>query len=516
MKTKSLLFGLGAITVVATPIMVVTSCGGTKTSKSSDIGGLDNTFNSVYSAIEEKANEIKSSSNEQEKNVLNQKIMLITSSGGVVNDNSFNQMTWEAVKKYSSLTGVEVAYKETGAGTDTEMAGAFDNALNKGYKIWVLTGWSQETPFKSWYEKNKTKFDEQNIKVVAIDWDATSIVGEGRALSLNFRTQESSFLVGYSVAKFLGTNYKGEENKNKRIVNTTSGADSQGSTNFNYGFLEGIRMWNSEQQESFDTKIATNIYTNDKKVWLETTYVANDPTTKEEFKFSITGGSKVFQGAAPTVVMPVAGDWSKTAADIIKSTGKINQQWVVGVDSNMALAYGSSYASRFITSSEKRIGVATFKAISFLTGITTKVSNDILYLDSTSKNWTINSDGLIQNDSQTPKNLSVVGGISSGFVGASASTLSDAEKAKQFDSIVKESQERFFGDSGELNTKLKPSQELLEAFEKAQKAPGDNNTIYNEAVFNLKNVLFGAMTTGNQGYFNKVAEEINAWLTPIE
>lgn len=519
MKKIKLLLGLGGTILFAAPVIAVTSCGSssikyyepatTDTSKSyvtSDIGGIDTTFNSIYDQISTKANEIKSSTNEEQKAILNQPIIQITSANGVVNDNSFNQMTWEAISKFSSLLGVKTStYVEDGG---QSLSGLYNNALTKGYKIWVLTGWSHESDFANWIKtgNNKEKLESNNIKVVSIDWDVTQYVGKGYGLSLNFRTQESSFVIGYAISQYLGTNFSGADNANKRIINTSSGADASGSTNFNYGFLEGIKAWNDEQTNN-DNKVQINIYTVESKVFLDTTYEANNPTTKTDFEFSIKGnGQNVFKGSAPTFVMPVAGDWSKVAADIIKGSKKKNEQWVIGVDTNMALSYGTEYAPYFATSSEKRIAIATFKALSFLTGITLALDNNSTLVLEEGINAKLNEKGQILVNNAID-NLSIIGGIAEGFVGASKSTIEDTSKATQLDGFITSAIEKFFGESGKLK------QDLASKKQQYEEALKQNNIeTLNQKIFEINNVLACGMTTNNKGYFNLIADNINSWL----
>ncbi len=527
-KVKKLLFGLGGVALMATPVVAVTSCaGGAETPKfidpatkdtssgyvSSDIGNVKSTFSSQIEEIKNKVSEINSGKSKNipietlKKLINNQPIMHITSSAGVINDNSFNQMTWESVSEFSRLTGVKTStYTETRIGSDSEMFSAYDNALNNGYKIWVLTGWSQESPFSKWLNRgnNAEKLKVNKVKIIAIDWDASKYVSPGSAISLNFKTQESSFLVGYSVAKYLAEKFPGDENKDKRIVNTSSGADASGSTNFNYGFLEGIRAWNKEQSDN-TTKISTNIYTNDEKIWLNTTYSANAPAQLNDFNLSFKGGgNQVYKGSKPTVVMPVAGDWSRTAAQGIIQ----DEQWVVGVDSDMATSYGSELRNKFITSSEKRIAIATFKALCFVTGLSTEIGDSALFPDGENTSWDLvamdDSGLIVNNKTKSVENMNIIGGIAEGYVGASKSTISNTEDAKRFDEIVKETETKFFGESGSLK---QVDSAKLEAYKNAATIDA-----YNKAVFELENVYYGQMTTNNKGYFNMIADEINKWL----
>lgn len=443
--------------------------------------------------------------------ILNNKIIQITTAGKVT-DNSFNQMTWEAISEFSRNVGFNLdmsSYKETKSMSTNEIHQAYSDALNKQYKIWVLTGWQHSSFFQSWIQipVYRQKFKEQNIKIISIDWDATQIseLDPGTCISLNFRTQESSFLIGYAISQYLNEKYPDDETK--KIINTTAGTDTAGSTNFCYGFLEGIRAWNKEQTDE-TKKIFSNVYKADSKVFLETTYESNNPLTRNEFTLSITGqGKEIFKEQAPTIVMPVAADWSNTAANIIKETNKLDQQWVVGVDSNMAISYGPTYAPYFITSSEKRIGIATYKALCFLLGISQTLSLPELYPNSNETNWIINLESTKIEQNSVESNIVVNGGIELGFVGASPSTLSNKEDAKRFDAIIKETKNKFFGENSSENLLNTVDPALLAKYNEVKLS--NNIAEYNLAVFNLANVLYGEMNANNKEYFNLVVSEIN-------
>ena len=415
--------------------------------------------------------------------ILNNKIIQITTAGKVT-DNSFNQMTWEAISEFSRNVGFNLdmsSYKETKSMSTNEIHQAYSDALNKQYKIWVLTGWQHSSFFQSW------------IQI------------PGTCISLNFRTQESSFLIGYAISQYLNEKYPDDETK--KIINTTAGTDTAGSTNFCYGFLEGIRAWNKEQTDE-TKKIFSNVYKADSKVFLETTYEPNNPLTRNEFTLSITGqGKEIFKEQAPTIVMPVAADWSNTAANIIKETNKLDQQWVVGVDSNMAISYGPTYAPYFITSSEKRIGIATYKALCFLLGISQTLSLPELYPNSNETNWIINLESKKIEQNSVESNMIVNGGIELGFVGASPSTLSNESDAKRFDAIIEETKNKFFGENSSENLLNTVDQALLAKYNEAKLS--NNIAEYNLAVFNLANVLYGEMNANNKEYFNLVVSEIN-------
>lgn len=442
--------------------------------------------------------------------ILNNKIIQITTAGKVT-DNSFNQMTWEAISEFVRNVGFNLdicSYKETKSMSINEIHQAYSDALNKQYKIWVLTGWQHQNFFQKWIQNplHQQKFKEANIKIISIDWDASQIneLEPGTCIALNFRTQESSFLIGYAISQFLNEKYPNDASK--KIVNTTAGADASGSTNFCYGFLEGVRAWNKEQTDE-SKKIFSNIYKEDSKVFLETTYEPNNPLTRHEFTLSITGhGQEIFRENPPTIVMPVANDWSNIAANIIKETNKLNQQWVVGVDSNMAISYGPTYAPYFITSSEKRIGIATYKALCFVLGVSQTLSLPELYPNVNETNWIINFESRKIEQNSEEKSMLVNGGIELDFVGASPSTLSNTDDAIRFNTIIKDTKNKFFNDPT-TNLLHTVDQTLLAEYNKAKLS--NNITEYNNAVFKLANVLYGEMIANNKEYFNLVVSEIN-------
>lgn len=514
LKSKKLqLFVLSS--VVVTPLMLV-SCSYSNINTTSsyaktDVGGLED-FNkdndNIFDDIKNVSKMIEEGNDKEKKDLLyNQPIVQIISPGKV-NDLSFNQLVWEGVSTFSRLTNLKNStYLPATIASNTELFLQYDRALYSGYKIWILTGFFHENAFSEWlkFGSNKSKLEQKKIKIISIDWDVQKYIKPGLGLSALFRTQESSFIIGYSISKFLAEQYPGDANKDKRIVNTSAGFDNVGATNFNYGFLEGVRVWNSEQTDN-STKVQSNVYTDSEKVWLSTTFVANNPDTRKDFEFSIKGGTNIFKGKSPTIVMPVAGDWSKTAADIIKDTNNKNNQWVVGVDTNMAISYGKEYSNYFITSSEKKIAILILKALCFLTGITNEISNNDLKLSN--QNMSIDpttQEILIDNQFA---NLVIEGRIKDDLVGFSKSTIEDTTKANRFDEILNETFEKFFVNE-ETSLEKNVNQELLNNFNQELSSNNANN--FNKAVFELNNVYYGTMTSSNQGYFNLVLDEINKW-----
>lgn len=501
------------------PIVLVNSCGFNKEFYSNnDIGGLTDWLGQTKDRVEAKAKEIraKESGNinvgtenemsiEQAKKLLNQKTILI-STGGKVNDNSFNQLVWETVSSFSkSIGNNKNRYYETQAIDQNMQNDAYNYAINNGFKIWILTGFQQETLLGNWLKigKNKERFDKAGIKIITVDWYSNSLTQPGRLLGLNFKTQESSFVVGYSASKLVSEIYPGIDDKSikNRYFNTFAGGDFSGATNFNYGFYEGLRKWNSEQIDN-STKVASTTVSKNVSVDLNTSFaITNDSRAK--VNNAIDGYSSQ---NAPKVSMPVAGSLTSIALDRVQE--KKSEQWIVGVDTDMAKSF-NTMKDLILTSSEKKISIALYKALSTFYGLSEELDgnkiNDIRMV------WD-NENYLIQQKQQNRNindnlslvsNYNFVGGYSEDFVSVSKSTLNPNLKfaadhkieslrnktyAQRFDEIVVETWNKFFGEdkkSGEFE-KNKPSE--LE--------------IYNGPIF-FNNPKYGGMTANNlDNYFN--------------
>lgn len=520
MKRLSIFFGI--MTPALLQIFLTMSCSKNLKYVKSDIGGLNNYFNSdnldnKNQVLIDKADWIRKNGNINQKKLLDQRTILITASGRV-NDQSFNQSTWEAVSKFSKeINNDSNSYFETLVINQATQNDAYDYAVHKDYKIWILTGFQQGILFKSWLSigKNKENFDKKGIKIITVDWYNDSLTEPGRLLGLNFRTQEAAFVSSYSAAKLL--NEINKENSTRFVnpyLTSFAGGDFSGATNFNYGFYDGLRQFNEDN----DYKVNVN------KVVLNTGF-SSTPDARYTIK-NIVDGNGDTEGE-PQVILPVAGSLTGTTLDAIKE--KKSNQWVIGVDTDQALAFPND-TKYLLTSIEKRIAIAVYKALVSLYGLNDGKYDTINIFKDTE--YEINLEdikdvegnvipigSIISNNKLSSANIQ--GGYASGFVGTSKSTLNPNLKlkngktyAQRYDEILNEIEDEFYGKdkkSGRLNTPigtqngLKPSQGTINNFKKAIENNSDKN-----AILALKNVLFGYMTSDNlTTYFEPIISEIN-------
>ena len=335
------------------------------------------------------------------------KTMLITA-GGLVNDKSFNQSVLESMKLYqrqAEITDKEtITYKET---TDNAMLSvAYDEALAKGYQTWILTSFQQSDYLKTWLNiaDNKTKFIEKKITIIGVDWDGSSFVPEGQFFGLGFKTQESSWVVGYAASEYLSTT-------DTPYLSSFGGGVFDGVVDFNNGFLQGMLDWNTNNPKTPVRFHSGNMETD--KIVLNTGFESTSDAMQIVKDIVGTSDSK-----SPKIILPVAGSLGATTLDDIKA--KKSGQMIIGVDSNQALAFPSDKET-FFSSVEKKVAVGVYKALMLIAGIP---------LDFISADKETNDKGFEGAFAINVKNAFVKYGFDKGLVGYSPSTLAGEEAAK--------------------------------------------------------------------------------------
>lgn len=504
-----------------------------------DIGGLRDEFNpnqSENKKLIDFANNIRKSGTEKQKEALTQKTILLTT-GGDVRDQSFNQSVWEAMSKFSREIGnPNNSYFETKSISDAAQCDAYDYALSKGYKVWILTGFQQGELLKTWLRigKNKERFANEGVRVITVDWFADKemeeLTPQGSIMGLNFETQQAAFVAAYSAAKLLKEiNQENNNLYNNAKFNTFGGGDFAGVTNFNYGFIEGIRQFNEDVLEfNKNSNVKHNYFVapSSDSIELSTGFA---PTIDSRAKVELQVDHN-----KPQVVFPVAGSLTANAIDFIKA--KKSGQWVIGVDTNQALAFPND-KGLLLTSVEKRISIAIYKALAVVYGV---AGFDSEKMDSfLPQGYSFNIEtGFFESVNKAgkkeTKNCDVKKGYDASFVGTSKSTLSSDLKfkngttyAQRYDEITSQTWDEFFGtkdkvgrfdlsvnqteeyegfDKQMISKKgLLPSQTIIDNFITsitAEIKPDELTTIISN-ILSLKNVKIGFMTAGNKStYFD--------------
>ncbi|TVP94698.1 MAG: BMP family ABC transporter substrate-binding protein [Acholeplasmatales bacterium] len=123
------------------------------------------------------------------------KIALITDYGDI-DDESFNQGTWEGILAYAEQHGMEIEYFRPAEVSDADYIDSIDLAVELGFGIIVTPGFLFQ---RAIYESQNTHPDVKFILLDAQPRDATGnfVVGPN-TLSIFYDEHESGFLAGYA------------------------------------------------------------------------------------------------------------------------------------------------------------------------------------------------------------------------------------------------------------------------------------------------------------------------------
>jgi len=127
------------------------------------------------------------------------RIAMITDSG-TIDDESFNQGTWEGIVEFATDNSISYKYYKPGEVSDTAYLAAIDLAVAGGAEVVVTPGFLFET---SVYAAQTTY---PNVKFILIDGtphtaDYSTFLVADNTLSILFNEHESGFLAGYAAVK---------------------------------------------------------------------------------------------------------------------------------------------------------------------------------------------------------------------------------------------------------------------------------------------------------------------------
>lgn len=271
--------------------------------------------------------------------------MAIVTADGTVNDNSFNQSSWEAVQQLSAITGGE----KTSVDSKTSELGAKYSALiNTNKNVWLLSGFQHGDELAKWLAEpeNKTAFTDKKILVIGIDWvDFKKAIPAGHFISLTYKTEESGWLAGYANASFMAKKFPNDANKRSAI--TVGGGAFASVTDFIAGYLAGIKAFNDKNPDK-KTKITDN------EIKINVGFEVN--TTSKE---TLEGLAKK---DSPTTLLAVGGPLTEIFSDAIASQ---SNRYLIGVDTDQSLVYTKT-KNKFFTSILKNLGRSVFTVLSDL------------------------------------------------------------------------------------------------------------------------------------------------------
>lgn len=125
------------------------------------------------------------------------KVVMVTDSGSI-DDKSFNQGTWEGIKRYEAeVGGIDASYLTPTDGSTESFLTSIDNAVLSGAEVIVTPGFAFEEAI------GKAHQQYPKVKFVLIDGQPLvngKYVMEKNVQSISFKEQEASFLTGIATA----------------------------------------------------------------------------------------------------------------------------------------------------------------------------------------------------------------------------------------------------------------------------------------------------------------------------
>ncbi len=265
------------------------------------------------------------------------KVGMVTDSGSI-DDKSFNQGTWEGIKKATKDLGVKSKYLKPGGTTEADYVKEISNLNDAGFGLIVTPGFKFESAiFVAQDKYPKTKF-------VLIDgspnngvFDATRKEKVGpNTVSIFFAEHESGFLAGVASALQVKEGDFG----------FIGGMEIPPVQKFNWGFQQGVAYANQN--------LGTKVSMKPENVIYQGTF--NDVAAGQQLAAQMYDrGVKVIFTAAGGVGVGAINEAKARAAKGV---------WIVGVDVDQyAQGIYSGDKSIILTSAMKRIDTAAYDMI---------------------------------------------------------------------------------------------------------------------------------------------------------
>jgi basic membrane protein A len=263
------------------------------------------------------------------------KIGMVTDAG-TIDDKSFNQGTWEGIKKAEEELGIQSKYLKPAGTTEAEYLKEMGNLYDAGYKFIVTPGFKFETAIFKAQDKYK------DAKFVILDGNPhagdNKPVVKDNTVAVFFAEHESGFLAGVAAALELKEGEAG----------FIGGMEIPAVQKFNWGFQQGVNYANDN--------LGTNL-----------TLKAENVVYQGSFDNVAAGGQIAAQmyDRGVDVIFTAAGGVGVGAINEAKTRGKAGEKvWIVGVDSDQYEdgKYDGD-KSIILTSAMKKLDNVTFDII---------------------------------------------------------------------------------------------------------------------------------------------------------
>ena len=179
------------------------------------------------------------------------KVGMVTNSG-TIDDKSFNQGTWEGIKKATDELGIDSNYLMPAGTTEADYMKEIGNLYDTGYKFIVAPGFKFETAIFNAQDKYS------DAKFVIIDGspnngqsgdERVEKVGEN-SVAIFFAEQEAGFMAGIAAALEL----------KEGDLGFIGGMEIPSVQKFNWGFQQGVNYANENLGTNMSIKAENVVY----------------------------------------------------------------------------------------------------------------------------------------------------------------------------------------------------------------------------------------------------------------
>ena len=263
------------------------------------------------------------------------KVGMVTDAG-TIDDKSFNQGTWEGIKKAEADLGVDVQYLQPKGETEAHYLTEIQNLYDAGYRFIVTPGFKFETAI---YEA-QTKYPD--TKFVILDGephtaDYKTYKTEDNTVAILFAEHEAGFLAGVASALEL----------QEGAVGFIGGMKVPAVQKFNWGFQQGVAYAN----ENLGTKMT----------------IGKDDVVYEGTFTNVAGGQQIaatmYDRGVKAIFTAAGGVGIGAITEAKQRVANDKEAWVVGVDVDQYADGIQGDKSVILTSAMKKIDVSTYDMI---------------------------------------------------------------------------------------------------------------------------------------------------------
>lgn len=252
-------------------------------------------------------------------------IAMITDTGDI-DDGSFNQGTWEGIKRYAEEKGKSYQYYKPAGESDEQYLAAIDLAVSGGAKIVITPGFYFERPV---YE---AQIKYPDVKFVLIDGEPRNADGDSdiksNTLAVYFQEEQAAFIAAYATYR-----------DGKKNLGYMGGIAVPAVQRFGIGWVAGAYY---AAKEAGDNSYKFN-----------PTYYTYLGTFGPSDTYKTQAGA--WYDAGVEAIHAAAGG---AGLSVMAAAGDRQNKYVIGVDSDQRDA-----SSTVLTSAVKGVGEAAYEAL---------------------------------------------------------------------------------------------------------------------------------------------------------